>query len=113
MERYSLFTGRKIQYRQDLFLSNLINKFNTDPIKIPVNCLVHINKGIIMFLWYGWLTNNINFFYHSLEAARQGSGYYHRWMSVLFSYRLLTPSYSKKRVSFMKALISFMKAVPS
>ena len=62
MERYSLFTGRKIQYRQDLFLSNLINKFNTDPIKIPVNCLVHINKGIIMFLWYGWLTNNINFF---------------------------------------------------
>ena len=62
MERYSLFTGRKIQYRQDLVLSNLINKFNTDPIKIPVNCLVHINKGIIMFLWYGWLTNNINFF---------------------------------------------------
>ena len=62
MERYSLFMGRKIQYRQDLVLSNLINKFNTDPIKIPVNCLVHINKGIIMFLWYGWLTNNINFF---------------------------------------------------
>ena len=62
MERYSLFTGRKIQYCQDLVLSNLINKFNTDPIKIPVNFFVHINKGIIMFLWYGWLTNNINFF---------------------------------------------------
>jgi len=62
MERYSLFMDRKIQYCQDLVLSKLINKFNTDAIKIPVNCLVHINKGIIMFLWYGWLTNNTNFF---------------------------------------------------
>ena len=62
MERYSLFMDRKIQYCQDLVLSNLINKFNTDAIKIPANCLVHINKGVIMFLWYGWLTNNTNFF---------------------------------------------------
>lgn len=62
MERYSVFMDRNIQYCQDLLLSNLINKFNTDAIKIPVNCLVHINKGIIMFLWYGWRTNNTNFF---------------------------------------------------
>ena len=57
-----MFMDRKIQYCQDLVLSNLINTFNTDAIKIPANCLVHINKGVIMFLWYGWLTNNTNFF---------------------------------------------------